>query len=140
MRAQIHHDVLEIVGNVLCQVGRLLQYGTQNVAVIRIAGEGARTQHMAVFVRDHHRTLDTKLVRFFGSAFGDTLNLRRMQCIQFVLVVSLMGLNAGGTFKPEGQIVACLWLFGRKFGTLHFALHLPDDDAKNGTLAFEHAP
>ena len=69
-KAQIDHDVFDIGAYVLRQVGRLLQYGAQNVAVIWIAREGACTQHQVVFVRDHHRALDTKLVGLSGFAVG----------------------------------------------------------------------
>ena len=56
-KPQIDHDLLELDRVVLQQVRRLLQHRAQDVAVIRIAGEGARTQHQAVFVRDHHGAL-----------------------------------------------------------------------------------
>lgn len=80
-KAQIDHDVFELDGNVLRQIGCLLQYGTQNVAVIGVAREGASAQHQAVFVRDHHGALDTKLVGLCGFTLADALNLWRMQCV-----------------------------------------------------------
>jgi len=42
--------VFEFDRNVLRQVGGLLQYGAQDVAVIGVAREGAGTEHQAVFV------------------------------------------------------------------------------------------
>ena len=54
---QVDHDLLELDRHVLQQVGRLLQLGAQDVAVVRVAGEGARAQHQAVLVRDHQAPL-----------------------------------------------------------------------------------
>ena len=99
-KAQIDHDVFELDGNVLRQVGCLLKYGTQNVAVVRVAREGAGTQHQAMFMGDHHGALDAKLIGLFGFALSDALNLWRMQCVQLVLAVSLLGLNTCCTLKP----------------------------------------
>jgi hypothetical protein len=62
VKAQINHDVFERNGNVLRQIGCLLQHSTQNVAVVRVARESARTQHQAMFVRNHHGTLDATLL------------------------------------------------------------------------------
>lgn len=47
-KPQIGHHVLEV--QILHQIGGLLQHGAQDVAVVGVAGEGARAQHQAMLV------------------------------------------------------------------------------------------
>ena len=55
-KAQINHDVFELDGNVLCQVGGLLQYGAQDMAVVRVAWEGAHPASGRVRARSPPRS------------------------------------------------------------------------------------
>ena len=84
-KAQIAHDVFERDGNVLRQIRCLLQDRAQNVAVVGVAVEGARPQHQAMLVGDHHRALDAELVGLACIALANALDLRRMQRVQLVL-------------------------------------------------------
>ena len=74
------------------------------MSVIRVAREGASTQHQSVFVRYHYRTLDAKLIGVFGFALGDALNLRSMPCVKLVLVASLLGLNVPKCFPNLSRV------------------------------------
>jgi hypothetical protein len=49
-------QALELVWHVLQQVGRQLEHGAEDVAVVEIAEEAARAHHQPALVRDHHFT------------------------------------------------------------------------------------
>ena len=61
------------------------------MAVIGVTGEGARAQHQAMLVGDHHRALDAEFVGLACLALADALNLGRMQGVKLVLVALLLG-------------------------------------------------
>ena len=78
-KTQIDHDVFKRDCKVLRQISRLLQNRAQDVAVVGVAREGARTQHQAMLVGDHHRALDPELVGLACFPLADAFNLRRVQ-------------------------------------------------------------
>ena len=100
-KAQIDHDAPELDGKVLLQIGCLLQNCAQNVAVVGVAGKGARSQHQAIFVGYHHRALDAELIGLASFPFANALDLRRMQRVQLVLVGSLLRADALGALEPH---------------------------------------
>ena len=57
----------------------MLELVAQDVAVVRVAGEAARTDHQALLVRDDQADLHAELVGVTGLALGDALHLRRVQ-------------------------------------------------------------
>ena len=101
---QVGHDLFDRHAQVLRQVGRLLQHRAQDVAVIRIAGEGARTQHQAKLMRDHHGVLEPELVGLARLALADALHLRRVQRVQLVLVMTLLRADVLGALERKRSI------------------------------------
>jgi hypothetical protein len=79
----------------------LLQLLVQHVSVIGVAREGSGSHHQAALVRDGDAGLDAKFVGLAGFAFANALDLRRVQGVELVLVLRLLGADALGTFQQR---------------------------------------
>ncbi|AAW73460.1 NagN [Xanthomonas oryzae pv. oryzae KACC 10331] len=120
---------------VLAQDPGLLQLLVQRVAVIGGAGEAARADHQALFVRDGHADLHPELVGLARLALADALHFGRVQGIEFVLAIGLLSMDALGALHQRVQI-----LQRRRRGLAglpDLALHLAQYDAQERALAFE---
>ncbi len=72
------------------QATRLLQAALQSMSVIRIAVETLRTQSEAFTARGHERGLVPEFVLLVRLAFAYAFDLRSMQAVQLVLVISFL--------------------------------------------------
>ncbi|AAW73393.1 NagN [Xanthomonas oryzae pv. oryzae KACC 10331] len=120
---------------VLAQDPGLLQLLVQRVVVIEGAGEAARADHQALFVRDGHADLHPELVGLARLALADALHFGRVQGIEFVLAIGLLSMDALGALHQRVQI-----LQRRRRGLAglpDLALHLAQYDAQERALAFE---
>lgn len=82
--------------DVLQQRRRLLDLRGQGVAVVGVAGEGARADDQAASVGDRDACLDAELVRLAALALPDALDLRGVQRVELVLVVTPLALEPLG--------------------------------------------
>ena len=90
--------------DVLQQRVGLLQLLGQRVAVVGVAGEGPRAHHQALLVRDGQADLHAELVGLARLALADALHLGRVQRVELVLVVALLGADALGALQPHRQL------------------------------------
>ena len=145
--AEVDDHLLRTSPQVLHQIARLLELGAQNVAVVRVAGEAARAHHQALLVRHHEADLHAELVGVAGLALGDALHLRRVQRVELVLAVALLGADALGTLQPHRKVAESLRIawFARRYAACsdrgligtQLALHLAHHHAENGALALD---
>ncbi len=91
--AQINDRLLRHFAGVLEPNSRLFQLLIQDMPVIGVAGKGASSDHQTTSVRDRHTGLDAELKRLAGLPLPNALNFRRMQGIELVFVLWLLGVN-----------------------------------------------
>ena len=98
------------------------------MAIIGAAVEPPRTDDQPLFLRDREAHLDAELVGLARLSFPDAFNFRRMQCVEFVLVLRTLAANAPGPLKPDAEL--CL-PFVRTSRQLAFGIALPSLQLKN---------
>ena len=102
--AKVDDNLLGSVTQVLRQVGGLFQLGTEDMAVVRVAGEAASAHHQTLLVGDRQADLDAELVGVARLALGNALHLWCVQGVELVLGIALLGAYALSALQPQHQI------------------------------------
>ena len=124
-----------LTSEVLQQDACLLELCRENVAVVGVAGEGARADHQAALVGDGDAGLDAELVGLAGFALADALDLR---CVQRVELVLVLGLLVRMRSARSSKVFRWAMALGRFAGrACQFALDLAQHDAQNRALALD---
>ena len=92
--------------------------------------------YQALLVGDSNPCLDTEFKWLAGFALANTLNFWSVECVQFVFVLALLGMNAGGSLEPHLQ---GLQLFALVFHQRQLPLYLSEQNPKDRLLAFDGA-
>lgn len=71
--------------------------------IVGVACETSGAHQQALLVGHRDADFDAKFVGLAGLAFADAFNLWRVQRVEFVLVLALLGANALGAFQPGVQ-------------------------------------
>ncbi len=76
------------------------------MSVIRVTWKAPGAQHKVTIVRYRDAHFDTKFKALVDFTFADTLDLRRMNAVDFLLIVSLVAQNTacGVQFKLNIQL------------------------------------
>jgi len=125
---------LRFTRHVSLQNARLLELLGQGVAIVRIAGKRPGAHDQLALLSNCQADLDTELVGLARLAFADTLDFRRVQCIQLVLVFGALTANAPRSLKPDEHLRLS---FIRR--AVQLALDVAQQPAQYRSLALEHA-
>ena len=91
-------------GHPAAQALDLSESGCQRVAIIGIAGQRQHAEYQSLAIGRGHRDLDAELVALVRLAFGQTLDLRCVQCIELGMIRLLLREQSGDPRQRLGKV------------------------------------
>jgi len=132
---QINKHLLGLLADTLQQNLGLLKLRRQNMTVVRIPGECARTNDQSAPMGDRKACFDAKFLGLPRFSFVDAFHFRGVHRVQLVLVLRLLAAQTLSPLEYQLQPKHC----GRTgIESGHLALHLTHHNPQHRALPLKH--